>query len=137
MMEQDLLLREPETGVSPFGFVNRIFDDLLTRTGQSGRTLRPALDVSETEHAVMVTVELPGLAKEDVKITIEDGVLSISDKKERTWHRIERVYGAFQRSLTLPRGVDANAADAAFQNGVLVVTLPKTEDVKPKTLKIR
>jgi HSP20 family protein len=131
--------------------MNRFWDDLAGRQASQGRYLRPAVDISETESAVRVTVELPGLAKEDVKITVEDGVLSISGekrfeeeapaegkgRKDRTYHRIERFYGAFQRSLTLPRGVDANAAEASFQNGVLTIELPKTEEVKPRTLRIK
>ena len=87
--------------------------------------------------------ELPGLAKEDVAVTIENGVLSISGEKKaekeqkgRTYHRVERFYGSVHRAISLPQGVDASRAAARFENGVLTIELPKTEDVKPRTLKI-
>jgi HSP20 family protein len=144
MSDTELLYREPGETTSPIGFMNRFWDDFFGRPAASSRTLRPAVDVSESESELTVVVELPGLTKDDVKITIEDGVLNVSgekkfdeQKKDRTFHRIERFYGAFQRSMTLPRDVDANAADASFKDGVLTITLPKSESSKPKTLKIR
>ena len=113
-------------------------------TADVDRMLKPALEIAEDEHAFTVAAELPGVAKEDVTITIEDGVLTLSGEKKReeetkdkAWHRIERVYGSFQRSLTLPKGVDGDKAEATFKDGVLTVTLPKTEQAKPKTLKVK
>lgn len=147
MSEYDLMTRESETG-SAHNLINRFWDDLVGRAGSQSRTLRPSVDVSETDNDVTVAIELPGLSKDDVKLTIEDGVLHVSGEKKfeqakdegdegRTWHRIERYYGAFQRSVVLPRGVDAARADAEFKDGVLTVRLPKTEDVKPRQLKIK
>ncbi len=112
--------------------------------GEVDRLLKPALDVAETEHSYLVRTELAGVAKDDVSITIENGVLTIAGEKKReaesqdqSWHRIERSYGAFQRTLTLPKGVDGDKAEATFKDGVLTVELPKNEQAKPKTLKVK
>jgi HSP20 family protein len=116
---------------------------LAAYTGPEARGFTPALNVVETEHAFTLTAELPGVAKEDVKLTIEDGVLTLAgekkheaEQKDGSWHRVERTYGAFERALTLPKGVDGAKAEAAFKDGVLTVTLPKTDQVKPRTLTI-
>jgi HSP20 family protein len=128
--------------ITPFALFHRMWDDFAVPT--QPQLLRPAIDVTESESAVRVTAELPGLAKEDVKITIEDGVLSISgekktesETKDHTFHRVERSFGAFQRSLSLPNGLDVDRADATFRDGVLTIELPKTEAMKPKTLKVK
>ena len=131
------------TPLFPFG---RLWDDWFVRpVGDGGsRMIRPALDVAETEHAFTVTTELPGLAKEDVSITIENGTLTISgekkfeeEKKDKTFHRIERAFGTFSRSLTLPKEVEAEKAEAAFKDGVLTIEIPKVEQAKPRTVKVR
>lgn len=108
------------------------------------RLLKPALNVAEGEHAFTITAELPGVTKEDVSITMENGVLTIAGEKKReeehkdkSWHRIERVYGSFQRVMTLPKGVDGDKAEASFKDGVLTIELPKNEQAKPKTLKVK
>jgi len=108
------------------------------------RLLKPALDVAETEHSYVVRAELPGVNKEDVTITIEDGVLTIAGEKKReeehkdqSWHRVERSYGSFQRTLSLPKGVDGDKAEAAYKDGILTVELPKHDQAKPKTLKVK
>jgi HSP20 family protein len=126
--------------------LSRLLDTWFGNGGtQSGPSvIRPALDVSETKDALHVSIELPGLAKDDVKITIENGVLTVSGEKrwessseDATHHRIERRYGSFYRSMALPKGIDAEAADASFENGVLRIDFPKAEEVKPRTVKIR
>jgi HSP20 family protein len=124
-----------------------LFDDVLGRRSEDGaRLLAPALDITEDDQAYTVTTELPGLKKEDVKIQVEDGTLTISgekraeketDGKDRSWHRMERRYGSFLRTVSLPTAVAVESADAKFEDGVLTITLPKREDVKPKTLKIK
>lgn len=133
-------------GMSPFGLTfGRWFDDMLGRpTEDGGRLLAPALDIAEDEHAFHVTTELPGLTKDDVQIQFENGVLTISGEKKqesessgKSWHRMERRYGAFHRAITLPRGAAMETAEAKFENGVLAITIPKREDVKPRTLKIK
>ena len=132
--------------LTPFGFTfGRMFDDVLgRRTEDGGRVLAPALDVTEDEHGLTVTAELPGMKKEDVGLQLENGVLTITgekkveaESKDKSWHRMERRYGSIHRAITLPSGVATEQAEATFTDGVLTVKLPKREDVKPKQLKIR
>ncbi len=105
----------------------------------------PAVDVRETDNDFIVTAELPGLAKDDVDITIENGVVSLSGtkKEEREEgtadsgrHVLERRYGRFQRSFSLPRGVATDNVSAKFSDGLLTVTLPKAATAKPRQIKI-
>ena len=103
----------------------------------------PTIDIAETENDIVVTAELPGVEQENVDITIADGVLTLKgEKKEEqevkkeNYHRIERNYGSFQRSISLPAGVQSDKAKAAYKDGVLRITMPKTEEVKPKQIKI-
>jgi HSP20 family protein len=138
---------EPLETLSPFGLTfGRLFDDFWgRRTGEDGdRLIAPAIDVTEDEHNLTIAAELPGLKKEDVRIQVENGVLSISgekkfeqETKDKNFHRMERRYGSFYRAVTLPKGVAAESADAEFKDGVLTIRLPKREDVKPKQVKIR
>ena len=132
--------------LTPFGATfGRMFDDVLGRRTEDGaRVLAPALDVTEDEHSLTVTAELPGMKKEEVRLQLENGVLTITgekkvetETKDRAWHRMERRYGSIYRSITLPSGVATENAEAKFEDGVLTVTLPKREDVKPKQLKIK
>ena len=103
----------------------------------------PRVDVSELEDRYEVTAELPGLVKEDVKVTLEDGILTLEGEKrcsEETekdaFRRTERAYGKFSRSFNLGERVSADKISAAYKDGVLKVALPKTEEVKPKTIEI-
>ena len=141
-----LARKEVLESMNPYGLTfGRWFDDMLGRTQEdSGRLLSPALDITEDEHAFHVMTELPGLGKDDVQIQFENGVLTISGEKKqesetsgKSWHRMERRYGAFHRAITLPRGAAMETADAKFENGVLTITIPKREDVKPRTIKIK
>jgi HSP20 family protein len=104
----------------------------------------PALDISERKDAYLVTVELPGLKPEDLDITMEDGLLTIkgerqftSESSEQQFHRVERRYGAFRRSITLPAQVQADHIEATFDNGVLQIVVPKAEEAKPKRIQVR
>ena len=104
----------------------------------------PALDISERKDAYLVTVELPGVEPDDLDITLEDGLLTIQgerhfahDSSEQQFHRIERRYGAFRRSITLPTQVQAEQIEASFDNGVLEVMVPKAEEAKPKRIRVR
>ena len=106
-------------------------------------TWSPALDISEEESNLYFTIEVPGMTKEDVRITLQDNILTIrGEKKQETeqkganYHRIERNYGSFTRSFSLPTVVEADKIRAQFQDGLLKVTLPKTEQVKPKEIPI-
>lgn len=104
----------------------------------------PAFDVSETEDKVIVKAELPGMNVKDIDITLTDGLLTIKgernlekeDKKEN-YHRIERQFGSFSRSLNLGANVEAEAIDANYKDGVLTVTLPKAEENKPKRIEVK
>ena len=91
-----------------------------------------------------MTVELPGVEADDLEITLEDGLLTIQgerhfahDSSEQQFHRIERRYGAFRRSITLPAQVQAEQIEASFENGVLQIVVPKMEEAKPKRIQVR
>lgn len=104
----------------------------------------PAVDISEDDREYLVKAELPDLKKEEVKVTVENGELAISgerkqDKEEkgRKFHRIERSYGSFLRSFTLPEGVSGDKVTAEFKNGLLEIHLPKDEKAKPKSVEVK
>jgi HSP20 family protein len=104
----------------------------------------PALDISERKDAYLVTVELPGVDVDDLEITLEDGLLTIQgerhfahDSSEQQFHRVERHYGAFRRSITLPAHVMAEGIEATVDNGVLQILVPKMEEAKPKRIQVR
>src|ERR671919_2328532 len=104
----------------------------------------PVLDISERKDAYLVTVELPGVEADDLQITLEDGLLTIQGERqftqessEQQFHRIERRYGAFRRSITLPAQVQAEQIEATFDNGVLQIVVPKAEEAKPKRIQVR
>jgi HSP20 family protein len=104
----------------------------------------PALDISERKDAYLITVELPGVALDDVQITMEGSLLTIQgermfahDSSEQQFHRIERRYGAFRRSITLPAHVMTDAVQATAGGGVLQILVPKAEEAKPKQIKVR
>jgi HSP20 family protein len=123
-----------------FGDLNRRFDDDLTVRG----TWTPSVDIYESEnHSLVLKAELPDVAKEDIDLRVENNTLTISgtkkmDKevKEEQYHRIERAYGSFSRTFTLPPTVDAGKIGAEFKNGVLTVTLPLREEAKPRQIQV-
>ena len=102
----------------------------------------PAVDVAEEGDKIFVKVEVPGMDEKDLKINFEDGVLTVSGertferKDERNYHRIERSYGTFTRTFTLPRTVDPNQITANYRNGILEIEIPKKEEAKPKQIAI-
>jgi len=104
----------------------------------------PSVDIYETDEALVVQAELPGIEKKDVKVEVKDGVLTISgerryekDVKEENIHRIERSYGKFVRSFSLPTNIDMDHVDATMKNGVLEIRLPKVESAKPKAITVK
>jgi len=104
----------------------------------------PPLDVRENEERFEVTMDLPGLRPEQVSVTFEDGMLSVTGRRElasddrgETWHRIERSYGTFARSIRLPQTADTEGIEASFDNGVLTVGVPKVEQAKPRTIEVK
>ena len=110
----------------------------------TGADWAPRADISETDAAFSITAEVPGIKREDVKINIEDHVLSISGEKNQekeekgeTFHRIERFYGSFNRSFSLPENVIEDKIEAIFKDGLLILTIPKMEVKKPKSIEIR
>ena len=133
-------------------FQNRLstlFGHPLRRTNGHGRediTLAdwmPLADITEDDKEYLIKAELPEMKKEDVKVTVENGVLTISgerkfeqEEKKRKFHRVERGYGTFVRSFTLPDDADSNKVKAEFKNGLLTVHLPKSEKAKPKQIEV-
>lgn len=104
----------------------------------------PRVDISENGDAFLIKAELPEIRKEDVKITVENGALTLSgerkmekEEKGKKYHRIERSYGSFSRMFTLPDNVDAAQAKAAFKDGMLTLTLPKTKQAAGKSLDVK
>lgn len=104
----------------------------------------PVVDISEDDREFLIKAELPGLKREEVKVTVEDGVLSISgerktekEEKNKKFHRVERSYGSFLRSFSLPDGADATKVNAEFGDGVLNVHLAKTPKAQPKTIEVK
>jgi HSP20 family protein len=103
----------------------------------------PTVDVSETDDEYLIKVELPEVRKEDVKVTIHDGVLTLQgerklerEEKNKKYHRVERAYGSFARSFTLPDNVDDNSVKARNRDGMLYLHLGKTEEAKPKSIEV-
>ena len=125
--------------------MDRLFDDAFTRplSIRDGWSA-PAIDMYQTDDEIVVKAALPGIKPEDVQINITGEVLHIKgeikyedEQQERAWHMREQRFGAFERSVALPTDVVADKARAEFENGVLVITLPKAEEVKPKTINIQ
>ncbi|MBP1875959.1 Spore protein SP21 [Ensifer adhaerens] len=129
--------------------VNRIFDDFWKRFDQPfgafGRwdANGPPTDIAETESALEVSVELPGIDQKDVDVSLMDSALTIKGEKKseqeeskKGYHLSERSYGSFYRSIPLPSGVDTDKANAQFKNGVLTVTVPKTKEALSRVRKI-
>lgn len=108
-----------------------------------GQGFVPALDVSETQDAFLVEAAVPGLKPEDLEITVENSVLTIKGEtrqentaKERNFHRIERRFGSFQRTIGLPKSVQADAIKANLEHGVLKLEIPKAEEIKPRKISV-
>jgi HSP20 family protein len=125
--------------------MDRLFDDAFTRPiSQSGGSVVPAIDLYQNDDDVVVKAALPGLKAEDVQISITADVLTLrgefkkeTEQKEATYHIREQRFGSFERAVMLPTDVQSDKSKAEFENGVLTVTLPKAETVKPKTINIK
>ena len=129
--------------------MNRLFGNFFEpTTGSNGgnrvfRRWSPAMDVVETDDHYVLRADLPGLSEGDVKIEVEDNVLTVSGERKSNheetkqgYYRVERSYGHFSRTLTLPEGVDADSINATFDRGVLEVKVPKPEQRKPRKVEI-
>ena len=132
--------------------IDRVFDSFTEsmpwaakKNGGNGfGRMAPQVNLSESEKAVEVTVELPGVDEKDIDVTVTDDILTIKgekkaekEEKDKDYHMIERSYGAFQRSLSLPCEVKADKVDAKLTNGVLEITLPKSPQAKAKSHKVK
>jgi len=127
--------------------LNRVFDFPLAPFAEETLPLTkwvPACDIYETEREIVVKAELPGLKKEDVSVSIENNLLTIhgerkfeGEVKRENFHRVERNYGEFLRSFTLPAFIDPNKILAEFKDGLLWVFLPKREEAKPKQIEVK
>jgi HSP20 family protein len=134
---QDLLSLQDE--------MNRVFDRAAGQTtrGQATRSWAPALDIAERKDAYLVTVELPGVNPDDIDVTLENNLLSIQgerrqaqDSADEQFHRVERAYGTFRRSVSLPSTVRADAIQASYEHGLLQLVVPKAEEAKPRKIAI-
>jgi HSP20 family protein len=134
----------------PFGTlaynIDRVFDEMFTGRPmvESEVGWVPRADVHEQDHAFVVQLDLPGVEKDNVKVKFEDNTLVVSGERkyesttdEKSFHRVERIYGSFTRSISVPKDIDSEKISASFKNGVLEITLPKTNEVKPKEIEIK
>jgi HSP20 family protein len=126
-----------------FGRLSNLQDELDHLFESPLRAWAPALDVREDKDNFVIRAELPGLKREEIEVSLQDGALVISGERQAEKveegvevHRQERYYGKFQRALTLPEPVAANKVKADYKDGVLTVTLPKTEEAKPKKIDV-
>lgn len=126
--------------------IDRMFDRFRGGIVDDGTTstFLPAVDIIEEKDEYIVKLELPGVNKNDVKITVQNDILTIKgekksehESKDKNYHRMERAYGVFQRSFTLPSSVNSDKIDASYNNGVLTITLPKVEEAKPKEIEVK
>jgi HSP20 family protein len=136
---------DPMRELNSFGDMNRLLDSFLGVQGQPGASRRwvPEMDLLEVGDALVLKADLPGLRREDVNIEVKDGVLTISgerkdehEEKADGYHRVERAFGSFSRTLTLPKGIEAEGIAADFADGVLEVKIPKPEERKPQRIEI-
>jgi HSP20 family protein len=127
--------------------LNAIFNDFARPEGEQESLAMgnfiPAVDVYEDAHQVVLKLEVPGIKQEDLDVRVENQTLTVKgerkfekDEKEENFHRIERRYGTFARTFTLPQTVDTNAPKASYEHGVLSIALPKKEAAKPRQVKV-
>jgi HSP20 family protein len=129
--------------------MDRLFDDAFTRPFSLSREggsswSSPAIDMYQTDNDIVVKAALPGIKADEVQINVTGDILTIrgetkqeEEKNDKSWHIREHRWGAFERSVRLPTGVMSDKAKADFDNGVLTITLPKMEEVKPKTITVK
>lgn len=127
--------------------VNRVFESFfnapMRRRGEDVGGWYPDVDIVESKDNIEVQVDLPGMEKDDIKVSVEDSILTIKgerkamkEEKDKNYHQIERTYGTFTRSFSLPTSVEGQKIKANYKNGVLKIDLPKAEAVKPKEIPI-
>lgn len=146
------LTRWPRTeGLFQTRAMDRLFNEALrdwfgqwgTPEEMGDQLWHPSVDIKETDDKLTLMVDLPGLEKKDVQLSLENNVLTIKGERkfeheeDENFYRLERAYGAFSRTFTLPRNVKSDAVVASFQHGVLTVDLPKVEAARPKQIEIK
>jgi HSP20 family protein len=135
---------EPAREVSTLqGEMNRLFNAFFEGNGESARRWAPAMDLVEADDHLVLKADLPGMSEDDVRIEVRDNVLTVSgerkaghEEKRSGYHRVERAFGSFARTLTLPDGVDVDSIEASFDKGVLEVRIPKPEQRQPRRIEI-
>ena len=154
-MAKEVTLWKPFTELAPFREfermrrdMDRLWDSFVEgaprRRGEERGEWLPSLDVSETKNELVVKAEIPGMDAKDIDISLSDGVLTIKgekrqekEEKEEGYHLVERSYGSFTRSIRLPKEIQNEKINASYKNGVLKITLPKSEAAKKKEIKIK
>lgn len=123
---------------------DELFREMNAPSGAAPQTLMPAADVVETDKAVEIHLDLPGISPDAIDVKLEGNQLTISAERkadttteDKGWVRRERVIGSFSRSFTLPTTLDGTKPEAAYKHGVLTLTLPKKEEVQPRSLKVK
>jgi HSP20 family protein len=134
------LLMKPDPFTTDF---ERLFNTLFDRS-QAAQRWVPAMDLVEAEDQFLLRADLPGLTDDDVNIEVRDNALTIAgerkaehEQREKGWYRLERQFGRFSRSISLPEGINADAIDASFRDGVLEIKIPKPEERKPRRIAIK
>jgi HSP20 family protein len=123
--------------------VGRSFGQLADETSSFG-SWSPSVNVLEKDDAIVISADLPGLKPEDVEVTVDNDVLTIRGERSfeeaadgETYHRVERSYGSFERSFSVPKTVDPEKIEARFVNGEMTITLPKREESKPRSVRVK
>ena len=128
--------------------MNRLFSDVRAQAPVRGEEIVqgawiPAVDIFETNEAIVLKAELPGITAQDISVEVKDNTLTLKGEKkfekevkEENYHRVERSYGSFQRAFTLPGTIQQEKVKAKFKDGILEITLPKVEEAKPKQVKV-
>ena len=127
--------------------INRVFRDSYSAAGQdealTTSSFAPAVDVYEDEHKVTLKIEVPGIDEKDIDVQVENNILTVhgerkieKEEKEENYRRVERQYGSFTRTFTLPTTVDTESVSATYDKGVLKIALPKKAEAKPKQIKV-
>jgi len=129
--------------------INRMFDNFFREGGPDADSLAtaawmPSVDIEEQDHQFILQVELPGVSKDDVKIVMQDAILTVRGEKKQqkqskgnSYQRVERLFGSLQRSFTLPAAVLSDAIEATFKDGVLTITVPKAEEARTKQIEVK
>ena len=131
------LTRQNQSFFEPFFARFDFFDET-----RASSTWAPAVDVAEDVEKIHVKVEVPGMEEKDLRVNFEDGLLTVSGERQferredRSYHRIERSYGSFVRTFSLPRSVDPSGIHASYRNGVLEIDIPKKEESRPRQIQI-